>query len=103
MCSSCDETYRIFSVELVTTEAVNTNMDLFKEISRRLFQNKVISNININNNRIYHVNEKQMFGFDLHLGNTNNPLSVNLENVEKALDGLLNGFEKYSEMKIKLN
>ncbi|GMA99350.1 hypothetical protein [Pelosinus sp. IPA-1] len=103
MCTSCDETYRIFSVELITKEPVNTNMELFKEIAHRLFQNKVISNINIDNNKAYNVNGKQMFGFDLHLGNTNNPLTVNLENVEKALNGLLAQFVDYSEMQIKLN
>jgi hypothetical protein len=103
MCTSCDETYKIFSIELVTKESVNTNMELFKEIAHRLFQNKIISNINIDNNRIYNVNDKQMFGFDLHLGNTKNPLTVNLANVEKALDGLLDQFENYSELKVKPN
>lgn len=103
MCTSCDETYRIFSVELITKEPVTTNMDLFKEIATRLFQNKVISNINIDNNKAYHINDKQMFGFHLHLGNTHNPLTITLANVEKALDGLLEKFEDYSEMQIKLN
>ena len=103
MCMACDETYKIFSIELVTKESVNTNMELFKEIAHRLFQNKVISNINIDNNRIYNANDKQMFGFDLHLGNTKDPLTVNLANVEKALDGLLGHFENYSELKVKLN
>jgi len=103
MCTSCDETYRIFSVELVTKESVTTNMELFKEIAHRLFQNKIISNINIDNNKAYHNKDKQMFGFHLHLGNTNNPLTINLANVEKALDGLLEKFEDYSEMRIKLN
>ncbi|MDF2633351.1 MAG: hypothetical protein K0R78_225 [Pelosinus sp.] len=103
MCTACDETYKIFSIELATKESVNTNMELFKEIAHRLFQNKVISNINIDNNRIYNINGKQMFGFDLHLGNTKNPLTVNLANVEKALDGLLDHFENYSEMNVKSN
>jgi len=103
MCSSCDETYKIFSVEVVTKEPVETNMELYKEIAHRLFQNKVISNINIDNNKAYISDDKQKFGFNLHLGNPNNPLTVNLANVEKALDGLLNGFEDYSEMQIKLN
>ena len=103
MCTSCDETYKIFSVELVTKEPVTTNMDLFKEIARRLFENKVISNINIDNNKAYHSNDKQMFGFDLHLGNTKNPLTVNLGNVEKALEGLLDHFVDYCEIKIKLS
>lgn len=102
MCTSCDETYRIFSVELITKEPVTTNMDLFKEIATRLFQNKVISNINIDNNRAYQNNDKQMFGFHLHLGNTKNPLTINLANVENALAGLLEKFEDYSEMEIKL-
>jgi len=103
MCTSCDETYKIFSVELVTKEPVTTNMELFKEIARRLFENKIISNINIDNNKAYNINDKQMFGFHLHLGNTKNPLTVNLENVEKSLNSLLNDFADYSEMKIKLN
>lgn len=103
MCSSCDETYKIFSVELVTKEPVSTNMELYQEIARRLFTNKVISNINIDNNKAYTTNEEQLFGFDLHLGNTNNPDTVNLENVEMALAGVLEKFEDYSAIKIKLN
>lgn len=102
MCTSCTETSRIFAVELVTKEPVNTNMELFKEIAHRLFQNKIISNINIGNNKAYNINDKQIFGFELHLSNTNNPLSVNLGNVEKALDGLLDHFEDYSEIKLDL-
>lgn len=103
MCTSCDETYKIFSVELVTTDAADTNMELFKEIAHRLFQNKVISNININNNKVYTVEDKQVFRFDIHLGNTKDPLTVNLANVEKALNGLPDQFENYSQMQIKLN
>lgn len=103
MCTSCDETYRIFSVELVTKEPVTTNMDLFKEIAQRLFQNKIISNINIDNNKAYTINDKQLFGFDLHLGNVHNPATLELISIEKALDGILDQFEDYSEMQIKLN
>ena len=103
MCTACDETYKIFSVELVTKEAVNTNMELFKEMAHRLFQNKIISNINIDNNRSYHKNDKQIFGFDLHLGNVNNPEAVDLTDIEKAFQGILDQFEDYSEMQIKLN
>jgi len=103
MCTSCDETYRIFSVEIVTKQPVTTNMELFKEIAGRLFTNKVISNINIDNNKAYNTNDKQMFGFDLHLGNTKNPLTVTLENVETALTGLLEKFEDYSALKVTLN
>ena len=103
MCTSCDETYKIFSVEIVTKEPVATNMDLFKEIAHRLFQNKVISNINIDNNKTYTIDGKQIFGFDLHLGNSKNPATVEITNVEKALDGLLDHFQDYSEMQIKLN
>lgn len=103
MCSSCNETYKIFSVEIVTKEPVDTNMELYKEIAHRLFQNKVISNINIDNNKAYTSHDKHKFGFDLHLGNTNNSLTVTLENVEKALKGLLDGFADYSELQIKLH
>jgi len=103
MCTSCGEAYKIFSVEIVTKEPVNTNMELYKEIAHRLFQNKVISNINIGNNKAYNVNDRQIFGFELHLGNENNPLTVTLMNVEKALNGILDQFEDYSEMQIKLN
>ena len=103
MCTSCDETYKIFSVELVTKDPIATNMDLFKEIAHRLFQNKVISNINIDNNKAFTSNDKQKFGFDLHLGNRKDPQTVNLINVENALAGLLDNFEGYSEMQIKLN
>ncbi len=103
MCTSCDETYKIFSVEIVTKEPVNTNMELFKEIARRLFQDKIISNINIGNNKAYNVNNRQLFGFDLHLGNKHNPLTVTLANVENALNGLLEYFEDYCELQITLN
>jgi hypothetical protein len=103
MCSSCDATFKIFSVEIVTKQPVTTNMDLYKEIAHRLFQNKVISNINIGNNRAYITNERQIFGFDLHLGNKNNPLNVTLANLENALNGLLDQFEDYSEMTITVH
>lgn len=103
MCMSCDETSRIFSVEIVTEEPVSTNMDLYKEIAQRLFQNKVISLINIGNNRAFVADNKQIFGFDLHLTNRHNPADVNLKNVEKALDGLLAQFTGYSELQIKPN
>lgn len=103
MCNSCDETSQIFSVEIVTQEAVSNNMALYKEIAHRLFQNKVISLINVGNNRAYVVNDKQIFGFELHLTNRHNPAKVTLVNVENALQGLLTQFEGYSEMQIKLS
>ncbi|WP_312199774.1 hypothetical protein [Anaerospora hongkongensis] len=103
MCMSCDETSRIFSVEIVTEEPVSTNMDLYKEIAQRLFENKVISLINVGNNRAFVADNKQIFGFDLHLTNRHNPADVNLKNVEKALDGLLAQFTGYSELQIKPN
>lgn len=103
MCISCDETSQVFSVEIVTQEPVNNNMDLYKEIAQRLFQNKVISLINVGNNRAYVANNKQIFGFDLHLTNRHNPADVTLANVENALEGLLTQFEGYSELQIKLS
>ncbi len=103
MCTTCDETSRIFSVEIVTQEPVSNNMDLYKEIAHRLFQNKVISLINVGNNRAYVVNDKQIFGFELHLTNRHNPADVTLANVENALQGLLTQFGGYSEMQIKLS
>lgn len=103
MCTSCDETSRIFSVEIVTKEPVSNNMDLYKEIAHRLFQKKVISLINVGNNRTYVVNDKKIFGFELHLTNQHNPADVTLANVENALQGLLAQFEDYSEMQIKLS
>lgn len=103
MCMSCDETSRIFSVEIVTQEPVSNNIDLYKEIAQRLFQNKVISVINVGNNRAYVANAKQVFGFDLHLTNRHNPAEINLANVENALQGLLTQFEGYSDMQIKLS
>ena len=100
MSCSCNETDKIFSVELITKEPVETNMELYKEIAKRLFENKIISNINIANNKAHTINDKQKFGFDLHLSNTKNPLTVNIDNVEKALVGLLDNFEDYSELQI---
>lgn len=103
MCISCNETSQIFSVEIVTQEPVSSNMDLYKEIAQRLFQNKVISLINVGNNRAYIADDKQIFGFELHLTNRRNPADVTLPNVENALDGILAQFEGYSEMQIKLS
>ena len=103
MCISCDETSQIFSVEIVTQEPVSNNIDLYKEIAHRLSQNKVISLINVGNNRAYVANDKRIFGFELHLTNQHNPANVTLANVENALEGLLTQFEGYSEMQIKLN
>lgn len=103
MCTLCNEAFKIFSVEIVTKEAVNTDMELYKEIAHRLFQNKVISNINIGNNRAYIANDRQIFGFDLHLSNKHNPLAVTFANVENALNGLLDQFADYQELKMRLN
>ncbi|MEG6586611.1 hypothetical protein [Dendrosporobacter sp. 1207_IL3150] len=104
MCTACgDITYKIFSVEIDTKDPVSTNMKLYEEIANRLFQNKVISNINIGNNRAYIIEERQVFGFDMHLGNKNNPQTVSLVNVEKALNGVLESFKDYKEMKISLS
>ncbi|WP_245823820.1 hypothetical protein [Sporomusa malonica] len=71
-------------------------------MAHRLFQNKVISNINVSKNQAYTVNDRQIFGFDLHLANTNDPLTVTLANVENALNGILDKFEDYYELKIEL-
>ncbi|MBP2636492.1 MAG: hypothetical protein H6Q72_2399 [Firmicutes bacterium] len=103
MCISCDETSQIFSVEIVTRESVKNNIDLYKEIAQRLFQNKVISLINVGNNRAYAENGKHIFGFELHLTNRHNPADVTLANVENALQGLLTQFEGYSDMQIKMS
>jgi len=103
MCTSCDETSKVFAVEIVTKDPVNKDMDLFKEIANRLFQNKIISNINIGNNKDYVVDDRQLFGFELHLSNKHDPLTVNLANVENALTGILDQFEDYHDMRIILN
>jgi hypothetical protein len=102
MCTSCDATFKVFSVEIVTKEPVNTNMELYKEMARRLFENKVISHINIGNNRAYTAGDKQLFGFELHLGNKHDPLTVTLENVKTALNGVLDNFGDYYEMAVGL-
>ncbi|WP_238528246.1 hypothetical protein [Acetonema longum] len=78
-------------------------MDLYKAIAHRLFQHKVISFINVGNNRAYAASDKQIFGFELHLTNRHNPANVTLENVEKALEGLLKPFEGYSDLQINLS
>lgn len=44
-----------------------------------------------------------MFGLDLFFRQYKNPLIVNLENVEKTLNGLFVQFVDYFEMQIKLN
>ena len=49
------------------------------------------------------MNDKQTFGFELHLTNQHDPASVTLANVENALQGLLTQFEGYSEMEIQLS
>jgi hypothetical protein len=95
--------YRIFTIELVTKEPVSTDEELFKKIAGRLFENKVITKINVDNLESYTVNGKQVSRFDIHLCNTHKPSAVRLTNVEKALQGLLDNHEYYSEMQIKLN
>ena len=53
MCTSCTESKKVFSVQIATAESVSNNMDLYKEIACRLFREKVISHINVGNNRTY--------------------------------------------------
>jgi len=100
---SHDVVYRIFSVELVSTDAASADMELFKEISQRLFKNKVITTINIDNVETYTANGNQLSRFDIHLCNTHDPSAVRLTNVEKALQGLFDNHENYSDMQIRLN
>lgn len=100
ICSSCNTAFTVFSVEIATWEPVNTNMELYKEMAHRLFQHKVISNMNVGNNRAFIENDRQLFGFDLHLANKHDQEIVTLENVENALKGILDSFEGYSEMRI---
>lgn len=90
--------YRIFTIELVTKEPVTIDEELFKKIAGKLFENKVITNMNIDNVESYQINDKQIARFDIHLCNTREPAAVRLTSVEKALQGLLE-----SEMHIKIN
>ena len=101
MCTSCNAAFTIFSVKILTKEPVDTNVELYKEIAHRLFQNKVASNLHVGKNKAYMADEKQLFGFELHLANTNNPHAVTLENVKSALNGILGSFEGYDELKIE--
>ena len=102
MCSSCNDTKKIFSAKMVTTESVSNNMDLYKEIACRLFREKVISHIDVGNNRTYLENDQHIFAFDLHLTNRHDINVVTLENVEKALAGVLEPFAGYGKLKIEL-
>ncbi len=102
VCTSCSETSQIFSVDIVTKEAISNDMALYKEMAHRLFQNKVITLINIGNNRGYSVEDKQIFSFELHLTNQNHPEKVTLANVENALGDILSQFEGYSDLQVKL-
>jgi hypothetical protein len=60
MCISCDETSPIFSIEILTQDPVSNNMDLYTEIAGKIVANvnKVISLINVGNNRAYIANDK---------------------------------------------
>ena len=76
---------------------------MYKEIAHRLFQHKVISLINVGNNRAVVANGSKIFAFELHLTNRHNPADVTLANVENALQGILTQFEGYSEIQIKVS
>lgn len=102
MCSSCNDVKKIFSAKIVTTESVSNDMELYKEMACRLFREKVISHIDIGNNRTYVDNNQHIFAFDLHLTNRHDIKVVTLENVEKALAGVLEPFTGYGELKIEL-
>ncbi len=103
MCTSCTESTRVFSVQIVTVEVVSNNMELYKELACRLFREKVISHINVGNNRAYVENSQNIFAFDLHLTNVHDIGKVTLENIESALDGVLLSFEGYKELKVALS
>ena len=101
MCTCCSTELKVFCVEFVTQEPVSTDVNLYKEIAHRLFQAKVASSVNVGNNKAYFQDGKQIFGFDLHLSNHNNPEAVTLVNVENALVGITDQFDGYCEMMIK--
>lgn len=100
---SHDVVYRIFSIVLVVKEAVSTDMELFKTITARLFEHKVMTTINIDNVEHYTADGKLFFRFDIHLCNTHDPALVRLTSVARALDGLVDDHENYSELKVTLN
>lgn len=100
---SHDEAYRIFTVELVTTEPMTTHTELFQDIARKLFEDKVITKINIDNVEAYELDGRQIARFDIHLTNANKPSEVRLTKVKKALSGLLHHHEQYLEMYIDVN
>ena len=103
MCTSCTESKKVFSVQITTAETVSNNMDLYKEIACRLFREKVISHINVGNNRTYVENSQNIFAFDLRLTNVHDIGKVTLENIESALDGVLLSFKGYEELKVALS
>ena len=103
MCTSCTESKKVFSVQIATAESVSNNMDLYKEIACRLFREKVISHINVGNNRTYVENSQNIFALDLHLTNVHDIGKVTLENIESALDGVLLSFKGYEELKVALS
>lgn len=100
---SHDVVYRIFSIELVVKEAVSTDMELFKDITARLFEHKVMTTINIDHVEHYTAAGQLLLRFDIHLCNTHNPALVRLTSVTKALEGLVDNYENYSELKVTLN
>lgn len=100
MCCSCNETHAVFTLEFVTAEPVQTNMEMYHAIAHSLFQGKVISNINVANNRCYKDGAMNKFSFELHLSNTHNAAAVNLEAVSQALAGLTDQFTGYSQLQI---
>lgn len=101
MCNSCNEVKKVFSVRIETTEAIENNMDLYKEIACCLFREKVISHIDVGNNRTYVENNRHVFAFDLHLTNRHDIRLVTLENVENALAGVLTAFSGYENLQIE--
>ena len=101
MCCSCNESYKIFTVEFVTAEPVETNMEMYHAIAHSLFQSKVASDVNVAKNTSCQEDGLNRFGFELHLSNTNNPAALTLDGVRQALADLTEKFAGYSQMQIK--
>ncbi len=100
MCCSCNESYKIFTVEFVTAEPVETNMEMYHAIAHSLFQSKVASDVNVAKNTCCREEGRNIFAFELHLSNENNPEALTLEGVRRALADLTAKFAGYSQLQI---
>jgi len=89
--------YKIFNIEIDMEEPVFMGMKLYQDIAQRLMAHNVTTSQPIINE---YPGDDELVKLVIHIGNPDNPETVCLANVKKALEGLLDNYPCYTGIRI---